>query len=67
MKPKDFVYNQAFRGAMAKGAAEKFAHEKAVQGTQNYLKSAFVGKAGNYIEQQIKEAVRLSKMAKAKR
>lgn len=67
MLPKDFVYNQIYKGALGKGASEAFAHQRATMGVNNYLKGNFKGKAINFVESEIKEAVRLTKLAAPKK
>lgn len=64
--PKDFVYMSIYRGAISRGAAESVARHRAQIGSENFRKNKFTGKAVNYIEQEIKEAVKLSKNYKRK-
>lgn len=67
MTPKDFVYTQIYKGALSRSASELFAHQRAVMGTEAYLKNSFKGKAIALIESEIKEAVKMSKMIKRKK
>jgi len=66
MLPKDFVYTQIYKGSLAKGASEQFSRERAQMGVSNYIKNNFKGKAVAHVENEIKEAARLTKLAKQK-
>lgn len=58
--PNNFVYDQIYKGAMAKGATERNAYDCAVRGLEDYKKGKFK-KAIELIEGKISEAKRLSK------
>lgn len=64
MQPNDFVWNQIYKGSIARGAKQGVAHKHAVTGSERYRKNQFSGKAVNFIEQCIKDAVKESKMHK---
>lgn len=62
MKPNDFVYQQIYKGALAKKVNERVAHQQALIGLDKYKKSAMGGaKVSKFIEDQIAIAKRLSK------
>jgi len=57
MNPGDFVYNEIFRGALAKKATERAAHTNAQIGLEDYNKNKIGKKVSHLIEERIKKAV----------
>lgn len=66
MLPKDFVFNQIYKGAIQQGSSEKNAKDKAVEGVGKFLKGNFTSKASGLIIDQISAAVKLTKMENKK-
>ena len=61
MNAADFVYNQVYKGALAKGAKESKARDAAIMAVNDYKKSRLGGKkVSHLIERYIKEAKRKS-------
>jgi len=57
MMPDDFVFNQIFKGAIAKKASDRHAHKHAVMGLADYKKSKNKKRVSFLIEDRIKQAV----------
>ena len=57
MKPNDFVYMQIYKGALAKGAKERAAHNNAILGLEDFKKGRF-SKTSKLIEERIRMAKR---------
>lgn len=57
MSPDDFVYNQIFKGALAKNSSDRHAHKHAVIGLADYKKSKNKNRVSFLIEERIKQAV----------
>ena len=62
MLPKDFVFNQIYKGAISQGSSERNAKEMAARGVSQFLKGQFSGKPSGLIMDMIATAVKLSKM-----
>lgn len=62
MEPLDFVYNTIYKQSKSQGASEVNAHQQAVIGSEKFRKNAFAGKAHQMISEQIKKAVKMTKM-----
>jgi len=58
---EDFVYNQIFKGALAKNALERHAHDQATIGLEDYKKGKIEKKVSHLIEDRIKKAVQATK------
>lgn len=64
MMPNDFVWKQVYHGAMKLGANERIAKERACMASDKFRKSSYGKNAIKMIEDEIKEAVKISKMHK---
>lgn len=61
MEPSDFIFNQVYKGAMAKGVVERIAHNAAVIALDDFKKGRFSGKASKLIADRIAAAKRVQK------
>lgn len=59
MNANDYIFNQVYKSAMAKGVREKVAHNAAVLAMDNYAKGKFKT-AAKLIEDAIKDAVKFN-------
>ncbi len=59
MEPKDFIFDQVYKGCLRKNVNEPLANNIAVQATNEYLKNRFK-KPSLLIEESIKKAVKLN-------
>lgn len=67
MQPSDFVFEQVYKGAKAKGVSELIAHQTAVMSVDRYKKSAMRGlSVSKFIEAQIQHAKMLQGKTRAK-
>jgi len=64
MMPNDFVWNTVYYGAIKKGANEIIARQRAVAASEKFRKSSYGKNAIKMIEEEIKEAVKQSKLMK---
>jgi len=61
MSPNDFVFNQIYKGALAKKATERAAHNAALNGLEFYKKHKISKKVSGLIAENIAAAVKASK------
>ena len=58
MQPRDYVYDQIFKGAMAAGASERNAKDRACMGLDDFKKNRFK-KVADLIGDRIKKAANM--------
>ncbi len=61
MNANDFVFNQIYRGCLAKGATERAAKDAAVMAMNDYRKGKYAKKPKELIENAIKKVKKVKK------
>lgn len=61
MNPSDFVYNQVYKGLLAKGCPDRIAHQKAVKALEDYKKGKMDKKVSHLIEGAIRSGMKEAK------